>query len=256
MRRADGRWATSVTVAAVSNPALSSTATAVTSLVLTPLLEVALLVAVTASVGSADIRDTAYAGVLLAFGLTVLTGTVEQVTRDRRLGVVHEIVGYGIANPVYWGGKLVVPVVLGIVPALAGAAVVFWLDGAHDTHALVRVLLLIPLAALSGGLVGLTAAVGSLAMSDPYVISNGAHSVLLVTAGVVLPLSLYPGWLQWVALVLPFTAAVEAVRADGAVAPLVLREISVSLLWFATSVLIARRVLAALRSGRRSEEVW
>lgn len=254
--RADGRWATSVTVAAVSNPALTNTATAVTSLVLTPLLEVLLLVAVSASVGSSDIRDTAYAGIVLAFGLAVLTGTVEQVTRDRRLGVVQEVVGFGLANPTYWAGKLVVPMVLGIVPAIAGAAVVFWLDGAHDVPALTRVLLLIPLAAIAGGLVGLTAAIASLGLSDPYVISNSAHSVLLITAGVVLPLSLYPQWLAWLAVALPFTAAVEAIRADGGVGLLVARELVVSLAWFAVSVLIGRRVLAAVRSGRRSEEVW
>lgn len=254
--RVDGRWATSITVAAVSNPALANAVTAVTSLILTPLLEVLLLVAVSASVGSPELRDTAYAGILLAFGLTVLTGAVEQVTRDRRLGVVQEVVGYGILNPTYWGGKLAVPVVLGIVPALAGAGVVFWLDDAHDVDALVRVLLLVPVAAVAGGLVGLTAAVASLALSDPYVIANSAHSVLLITAGVVLPLGLYPGWLAWIAHAMPFTAAIEAVRADGSVVPLVLRELGVSLAWFGAGVVVGRRVLAALRSGRRTEEVW
>ncbi len=254
--RTDGRWATSVTVAAVSNPALTNTATAVTSLVLTPLLEVLLLVAVSASVGSSDLRDTAYAGILVAFGLTVLTGAVEQVTRDRRLGVLQEVIGHGLTNAPYWAGKLVVPVTLGVVPALAGAAVVFWLDPSHDAQALERVLLLIPLAALSGGLVGLTAAIASLARTDPYIVSNSAHGVLLITAGVVLPLSLYPQWLAWVALALPFTAAVEAVRAESGVALLVLREIGVALAWFSISLLIGRRVLAALRSGRRTEEVW
>ncbi len=254
--RTDGRWATSVTVTAVSNPALTNPATAVTSLVLTPLLEVMLLVAVSASVGSSDLRDTAYAGILLAFGLTVLTGAVEQVTRDRRLGVVQEVIGHGLTNAPYWAGKLVVPVTLGIAPAVASAAVVFWLDPTHDTQTLGRVLLLVPLAAVAGGLVGMTAAIASLALTDPYIVSNSAHGVLLITAGVVLPLSLYPEWLEWVALALPFTAAVEAVRADSGIAMLALRELAVAVAWFSISLLIGRRVLAALRSGRRTEEVW
>ncbi|GHS90152.1 hypothetical protein AGMMS50218_17730 [Actinomycetota bacterium] len=254
--RSDGPWATSIRVAAMSNPALANTATAVTSLVLIPLFEVLLLVSVTASIGSSDIRDTAYAGIVLAFGLAVLTGTVEQVTRDRRLGVLQDVVGFGLANPAYWGGKLVVPVALGVVPATISSVVVFALDSAHDTDALARTLLLIPLAALSGGLVGLTASIASIALSDPYVVSNSAHSVLLVTAGVVLPLSLYPEWLAVPATALPFTAAVEAARTDGAVWPLVLREIAVSAAWFSLSALIGRRVLATLRSGRRSQEVW
>ncbi|RMI09687.1 ABC transporter permease [Cellulomonas triticagri] len=256
MRRADGPWATSITVAAVSNPALTNTATAVTSLVLVPALQVLMLVAVTASVGSPDLVGTAYAGIVLAFGLGVLSGTVEQVTRDRRLGVVQDVLGHGIANPVYWGGKLVVPVVLGIVPALAGAGVVFWLDGARDVDALSRTLVLVPVAALAGGMVGLAAAVISLALSDPYVVANSACSVLLLTAGVVLPLGLYPEWLAWTARALPFTAVIEAVRADGPVGVLVLRELGVCAVWLGGGVVAGRRVLSAWRSGRRTEEVW
>jgi ABC-2 type transport system permease protein len=256
VRRTDSRWATSIAIAAISNPALTTTTTAITSLVITPVLEVLLLVAVSASVGSPDMRDTAYAGILLAFGLTVLGGTVEQVTRDRRLGVLHEVIGYGIANPSYWAGKLAVPTTLGTAPALVAAVVVFWLDGSHDADALARVLLLIPLAAISGGLVGLTAAIASLSLSDPYVISNSAHSILLITAGVVLPLSLYPQWLEWVALALPFTAAVDAVRGGRSIAPLIVRELAVCVAWFGVSILLGRRVLAAVRSGRAREEVW
>jgi ABC-2 type transport system permease protein len=254
--RGTSRWVTSIQVAASSNPALATPGTALTSLVLTPALEVLLLVAVTASVGSTDLRDTAYAGIVLAFGLSVVTGTVEQVTLDRRLGVLPDVLSYGLRNPAYWGAKMLVPLVLGLAPAIVSTAGVLLVDPGHDLEAFRRVLLLLPVAALAGALVGLAASVASIGLSDPYLVSNSAHGLLLVTAGVVLPISLYPAWLGMPALALPFTAVVEAVRADGSTGLLVLRELAVCGAWCLVGLLSSRRVLAAVRSGRRSTEVW
>jgi ABC-2 type transport system permease protein len=254
MRR-EGPLGTSTMIATVTNPALSTPGTIIASLVLTPLLEVVLLVAVTASVGSDDLRDTAYAGLVLAFGLTVLTGTVEQVTRDRRLGVLQDIVGFGLFRPVYWFGKMLVPVVLGVLPAALGSLAVFGLDPRHDPAALGRTLVLICLAALAGGLLGSAASVASLALSDPYLVSNVAQSALLITAGVVLPVALYPGWLAALSRALPFTALVEAVRSPGLGGQLA-QETTVTLVWCVIGLVAGRLATRAVRSGRRSFDVW
>jgi len=254
--------ATSISIAAKSNSAFTNRATFVTSLILTPVLDVLLLVAVLSSVGvmaGASVRDATYASIVLAFGLAVLTGTVGQLTYDRQIGVAQEIIGHGLWNPTYWAGKLLVPMILGIVPAVLGAIAVFLLDArlsGGDVDLLLRVLVLIPLAALVGALVGITAAIASFALADPYLISNIANAVLLITAGVVLPLNRYPNWLAAITRLLPFTALVAAVRTTGPVWPLVLRELLVALAWLAVGLLIARRVLALIRSGKRSQEVW
>jgi len=251
-----GRFMNSLRIALVSNDALTNVPTAVTSLVLTPLLEALLLVAVLASVGVTDIRDAAYASIVLSFGLAVLNGTVGEVSHDRQIGVAQEIIGYRLWNPAYWFGKLVPPILLGIVPAILSAVAVFWAFGADDAAQLGRVLWIIPLAALVGALVGVTAAVASFALSDPYLISNILSSVLLITAGVVLPIGYYPGWLGFVARVLPFTAAVELVRNTGPTGLLLARELLVSGLWLVIGLAIAKRVMALIRSGKRSQEIW
>jgi ABC-2 type transport system permease protein len=254
---ADGRLATSIRVTVASTRALGCVPTAVTSLVLTPLLEVLLLVAVSASVGSPDLRTTAYAGIVLSLGLTVLGGTVDQVSLDRRIGVLQEVVAFGLGDLAYWVGKVVVPLVLGTVPAVAGVAAVLALDPAHATGPFLRTLGLLPVSALAGGLVGLTAAIASLPLSDPYALSGWARSVLVVTSGVVLPLSAYPCWLAVGAQVLPFTAVVEATRTGGPVWPWVLRELLVASAWCGVSLVIGRRVMIAVRSGRRpAMDVW
>jgi len=251
-----GKLATALQINLVSNSALANVPTALTSLMFTPLLSVLLLIAVLASVGVSDVRDAAYASIVLSFGLAILNGAVEEVTRDRQIGVIQEVISHGMWNPSYWISKLLVPMVLGIVPAGLSALTVFWVAGADDVSALLRVLGLIPVAALSGALVGVTAAVASFALSDPYLISNILGSVLLLTAGVALPLHLYPVWLAAISRFLPFTAVIELVRGADPGWLLLGRELLVSLGWLAIGLLIARRVMALLRSGKRSTEIW
>jgi len=255
-----GRLATAVSITALSNSALENRSTAITKLVLIPVLDVFLLVAVLYSVGVADIRAATYASILLSFGLSVLTGAVGQVTQDRMRGVAEEVVSRGLWNPTYWTAKLAVPAFLSLVPAFLGALAVFAIDfhnsgGAPDYALFQRVLWLIPLSALVGALVGVTASIASFALEDPYLISNVANMVLLLTAGVVLPLSLYPTWLAAIARFLPFTALIEAVRTTGPAAPLLLREFAVALAWLAVGLLIAKRVLALIRSGKRAQQI-
>jgi len=256
LTKSAGRFVTALQIALVSNDALTSVPTAITSMVLTPLMEALLLVAVLASVGVPDIRDAAYASIVLSFGRAVLGGTVGEVSHDRQIGVAQEIVGYRLWNPAYWFGKLVPLLLLGIVPAVLSALAVFWAFGGDDVEALIRVLWGIPLAALVGALVGVTAAVASFALSDPYLISNILGSVLIITAGVVLPIGYYPAWLAAISRLLPFTAAVELVRGTGPAVLLLVRELAVSAVWLAIGLLIARRVMALIRSGRRSSEMW
>ena len=252
----DGRFATAFQIARVSNPMLTTVPEAITTLVVRPLLGAVLLIAVLGSVGVTDLRDAAYASIVLSFGMAVMLGAVMHVSSDRFRGVATEIIGYGLWNPPYWVSKLVVPMVLGIVPAVLSSLVVFWVSGADDVAALRRVMLLIPLAALVGALIGITAAITSFGFSDPYVVSNILDSVLLITAGVVLPLQLYPAWLAFIARLLPFTALVEAVRSTGPIWPYALRELAIAVVWLLAGLLIARRVMAMVRSGKRSEEIW
>jgi len=80
--------------------------------------------------------------------------------------------------------------------------------------------------------------------------------VLLITSGVVLPIGIYPPWLAIIARALPFTAAIELVRSTGWNVPLLARELAVSALWLALGLLLGKHVMAQIRKGNRSPEVW
>jgi len=245
-------------IAWVSNSAFASFGTVMTSLVITPLLKALLLISflTAAEVPSGvELRDAAYGSILISFGLAIMNGAVAEGAKDRQIGVIQEVVGHTLWNPVFWTGKILVPMLLGIPPATLSALAVYLGLGAGDVGQLWRVLWLIPISALVGSLIGIAATISSFGLADPYLISNIANTGLLITAGVVLPLSLYPGWLAALAQLLPFTAAIEAVRTAGPMWPLILRELLVAFGWFGVGVLLSRRVLAAIRSGRRTEEV-
>lgn len=258
-----GPVGTALRISRVSTPALSNVRTALTSLVAVPLLEVLLIVAISASMGSTDLVATAYAGILVSFGLSIVGGTVAQVTRDRQVGVLQDALGTRFFPFPYWYGKTLVPIVLGAVVAAASCGAVLLIDVDHSTSAFVGAIVLLPVIALGGAMVAVAAATSSIGLSDPYLVSNVTTGLLPITAGVVIPLIAYPVWLKAIAYGLPFTAAVEAMREVGAGTPrwssvlsLTVRELAICTAWLTIGLSISRSVISALRSGRRREEIW
>ena len=101
-----GPLRTALRIARVSTPALTNRRTAVTSLVAVPVLGVLLLVAVAASAGGTDLVATASAGVLVTFGLSIVAGTVAQISRDRQLGVLQQVLAGQFFSLPYWLEKV------------------------------------------------------------------------------------------------------------------------------------------------------
>lgn len=249
-------------IARVSTPALTNRRTAVTSLVAVPVLGVLLLVAVAASAGGTDLVATASAGVLVTFGLSIVAGTVAQISRDRQLGVIQQVLAGRFFSLPYWLGKVAVLTAVGACVAVAGSLAVFLVDPTRSTDQLAATLGTLPVVAVAGALVSVAAGTFSIGLRDPYLVSNALHGVLPITAGVVVPLAAYPTVLALAGTALPFSGAVEAMRsvADGAstvgASLSVLRELGVCAVWCVAGALTSRRVMADLRSGRRSEDIW
>lgn len=257
-----GPLGTALRISRVSTPDLANVATAITSLVAVPLLEVLLLVAVSASLGGNDLIVVAYSAILVAFGLTAVTGTVGQITRDRHAGVLQDILTIRPFYAPYWLGKTAIPAGLGLVVAFASCAAVFGIDSSHDVRSLLSALAMLPVVAIFASLCAIGVATLSVGFKDPYLVSNIIQGIVPITAGVVVPLSSYPGLLASVAHVFPFTGAVEAMRALALEQPWpeaaasIAREGGVCGLWLVVGVLASRFVLKALRDGRRREEIW
>jgi hypothetical protein len=246
---------TATKVAFASSSALANASTTVTALILTPALEVLLFVAVAWSTGTRALEGTAYASVAVAFGLGVMGGAVEQVTLDRQLGVLHDMLSFRRLSVPYWISRVGVPFTLGLVPAVAGCGAVYALSGRDSVSRLLVALGGAALCALSGALVGSAAATASIALAAPYLGTNVGHVLRMVTAGVVVPLSALPTWLASLAQALPLTNAVAMIR-DGAFTwQRVILELVVASAWCALGATISARVWRSVRAGRR-EEVW
>lgn len=257
-----GTLTTALRIARVSAPELTNTPTAVTSLVAVPLLEVVLLVAISASLGGDELVVVAYAAILLAFGLTIISGTVGQVTRDRNIGVVYDTLSHRFFWPPYWLSKVVVAAVLGLVVAVVSCAVVFAIDAEHDVRQLVGALAMLPVVAVVASVAAIGIATLSVGFRDPYLLANIARGVLPITAGVVVPLSDYPELLAGIARLLPLSGTIEAMRAIALAQPwpsigmLIARDGVVCGAWFLVGLLASGMVVRALRDGRRREEIW
>lgn len=255
-------WLTALKLARVSSPNLTNLPTALTSLVAVPLLELLFLLALSASLGAANLLHIAYASVLLGLGTSILAGTVGQVSYDRMSGVLQDTLAYRFFYLPYWGSKIFVPALLGLAVAVSSCLGIFLLDPEHQLDAFLAALALLLPVALLMGLASVGVATLSLGLKDPYLLSNILGGLLPLTAGVLVPLSLYPSWLAQLVTFLPLTASVEAFRllAEGGpvtgVLFLLAREALVSCLWLLVGVAASRLVMSALRSGRRRQEIW
>lgn len=256
---------TAARVAWASTPALANVGTALTSLVAVPLLGVVLLVAITLAAGAGPDAAvaTAYAGVVVAFGAAIVSGTVAQVTTDRQIGVLADVLVGRPVHPAYWISKVSVPVLTGTAVAM-GALLALGAVVPASRSLLVGALVVLPVVAVAGACSAVAAATLSIGLKDPYLISNVVVALVPLSAGVVVPVVDYPDALRFLASALPFTASIEALRAIGdasavpwsSVAVLAVRELVVCGAWLLCGLAASRFVVAALRSGRRSEEIW
>lgn len=237
--------------------------TTLTTLIALPLLELLMLVAVASAMNSPALVLTAYCGALVASATGVLTHTIGLVTYDRNIGVLHDVLLTRFFNPVFWFSKLAIPCLNAV---LMGCVMIggIWLfaPGSSASTALVA-LALLPGFILAGALLGFACATLSIALNDPYLISNVVVAALPLTAGVLAPVSAYPAWLAALIQWLPLTHGIEVFRELTAGSTLengllfhALAELAICCTWVFAGALASSRILTLIRSGRRTEEIW
>ncbi|KQB87443.1 ABC transporter permease [Corynebacterium lowii] len=254
----ESRMAVALRVARTSAPSLRTVGTALTTLAFIPLLEVALLVTVARSFDVPGAATVAYAGfVVSALGM-VVGQVVGAVVRDRGIGVVEEALAVAPWSLTYWGGKLFLPAGIALLTSAMGCLVVWAVEPSHSARVLGVALLGVFMAVLVGCCVGLACCAVALTGRDPFMAANVLGALLPVTAGVIAPLSSYPGWLQPVSAVLPGTWLVQWLRdatsGQASAWPLV-AEASIAIAWALGGVAGLYVAWSRMRSGKYSGEV-
>jgi ABC-2 type transport system permease protein len=251
-----GRVAVSIRIAAAASGLFINIGTAVTSLILAPIIGSLFLVGLAASVASPDLRSVAYAGVIV----TAASGTIASISAmmgsDRRIGVVEEVFTLALFSPVFWVGKVVVAIVASGAVAFVSGLGVFLLDPLRSASALASFLVALPAALVVGAVVGCSIAVVSVTLQDPYLIANVIALVLPLSAGVMAPLSTYPDGLALLSRLLPLTGTVELFRSsavgrlgDSDWQAALVGELAVATAWILLAVGVRGWVVARLRSG-------
>lgn len=244
-----------IRIAITTAVAFSTPGTTLTTLLLIPLLSVALLAFASHGLTGAFPMTSAYAAVVVAFGSTVLGGVVAEVTRDRNIGVLSAVLLGGLWQPLYWLGKILVPVAAGVVVALGSLTTLFALDPERDGRMLAAAFVAAVAVCLSGAMIGAACAMLTLGGNDPYLASNLIRGVIFLGTGVLLPIDQYPLALEVAGRLLPFTAIIEGLRAESFV-PAIAIEAGVVLMWCGSAWAVSGIVMRRWRSGKVRELLW
>lgn len=242
-------------IAMRSLPSLSTKGTAITSLVVVPLLQVVLMLTIATAMGVGQPLLVVYAGLVIATMTTVLIGGVSMVTRDRGLGVAVEILTTRPLSPSYWVTRFLPAGLISLSTAILTALAAFALDPSHNLGLLIAVVLAVGIGGVAGGAVGMACAGAALAGRDPFSVANIIAASLPITAGVLLPHSHYPVVFKQFSAVMPGTWLVEALRGIaaggtwGQFAATMLLETVVSGVWCLVGLILIRRAASALYQG-------
>lgn len=170
------RLASGVRVGRASSTAFASLGTALTTLLLIPLLDVLFDVLMGDDLSSPNLVRTGYAAALVA--VSVSGGVVSSVAADRNLGVFHEVHTRRRVDAAYWLSAGVMPLILAIPTGAAAIGFVFVLSSAHDTAMLGRVVALVPVVVVCGLLMGVGGAGVGADLPDPYLGSTSTRRMV------------------------------------------------------------------------------
>lgn len=244
--RARVGWASSTTFATLG--------TAVTTLLVLPLLDIGFDVLMGSDLSAPDLVRTGYAAALVALTVSVAGGIVGAVAADRNLGVFQEVHTRRRLDPAYWIAVAIVPAVLAVLTAAAAIGGVFALSPSHDGPMLARVIALAPVALVCGLLLGVAAAGIGVDLPDPYLGSTIIGAVLPLLAGVIVPLDDCPTWLRALSHLVPMSGTLTAIDTNGA-GSLIARDLLVAAVWAVIGLAATRHAVVRLRAGLRRDVV-
>lgn len=246
------RLASGVRVSWASSPSFATVGTVLSTLLVLPLLDILFDVLLGADLSAPNLVRTGYAAALAALTTSVAGGVVGQVVADRNRGVFQEVHMRRRVDAAYWLSLGVVPTLLATTTGAAAIGAVHLLSPVHDAGMLGRVLVLAPVAVTCGLLMGVAAGGIGVDAPDPYLGLTIVSALLPLLTGVIVPLTLCPGWVRSASRLVPMSGALAALDAPSAEVPdLVGCDVLVGALWAVIGLAAARRAVIRLRRGLR-----
>lgn len=244
------RFLSTVKVSWASSIVFATIGTTITALVLLPLLEILFSVLMGNDLGSPDLVRTGYGAGLVALCLSVLSGIVATIARQRTIGVFFEIHTFRRFDLAYWLAIIIAPTVFSLVTALVSLGGVFIFDPTHDLNQLGRTIVLLPVALCCGILLGIAASGIGVNLSDPYLGATIAGVFLPVLAGVIVPATFFPTWLELVSLVAPMRGTLNWLSGTGGIQGM-LFDVLIAAIWAGIGIATIQRALIRTRAGIR-----
>lgn len=250
------RLAAVVRISFISSTAFATLGTAVVTLAITPLFGVLYDVLFGRDMLAPDYTRIGYAAALVSLCLSVEAGIVSKAATDRDLGIFEEIHLRRSVDVAYWLGAAVMPLLLSTVTAAVTIGGVFACSPGHDVAILLRVVTLCPPAMVIGTLMGVCCAGVGVSLPDPYLGDTILDAILPLTAGVIVPTTLYPQWLREVFRVVPMTGTLMSLTTGGAGtsgATGVVEDLLFAVLWAGVGLLFVHVAVRRLRNGVRRD---
>lgn len=240
-----------VRVTWASATAFATLGTAITTLLLIPLLNVAFTLLLGADLAAPNLVRTGYAAALVALATSVAGGIVSVVATDRHLGIFFEIHSRRRLDVAYW-------LAISVVPALLAAATGAMVIGSVAVFAggalLGRVLMLALCAVVIGILLGVAAAGIGVGLPDPYLGATLLGSTLPLFTGVIVPIEACPKWLQTLSHVAPMRGIITALDHCPTVS-LIVHDIVVAAAWASVGLGLVRWAVARNRAGKQQHSL-
>ncbi|MEW6858478.1 ABC transporter [Trueperella pyogenes] len=230
-----------------SSIAFASIGTALTTLVLLPLLDIAFDVLMGDDLQSPDLVSTAYAAAVIGLIVSISAGIVSASAKDRNLGIFFEIHVRRRFDPIYWLAISAIPTMLGIVTAFVAFVSVYVVSG--QALAPRDLFLLVPTALAVGFFLGIAATGVGVGLPDPYLGTTLIGVFLPVAAGVIVPLNYAPSWIRHVATAIPGSRTVQAIHDRAITCSVVGVDVALSIVWALIGMVFVRVAVGRIRRG-------
>lgn len=236
-----------------SSTTLASVGTALSVLVIVPLLDISFSVLMGADLSAPDLVRTSQAAALVALATSIASGIVGAVASDRNRGVFEAIHSRRRLDLAYWIAISALPTLLALLTTALSLGAILAMDPTHDIVSLGKVLLLVPATILISVLLGIAAAGIGVDLPDPYLGATLLAACWPLFTGVIVPLRVSPDWLQIVAVGVPLSGVITALDSREATSRLIVRDLVVAMGWAVLGLALTRHALYQLRTGVRRD---